>query len=159
MGKTGAGVGEEQGVQDEVDLYFSTFAKSMASIGAFVSGDRDIVDNLRYKLRSQIFAKSLPMPIVIGNLKRLELIKNSPKFKDKLWEIVNAIQDGFKSNGFNIEKIFPDQWPLQKITSFIPFFIRRRLVPSIHNGFLPLRFSGEFIFLLSKKSPKSKDFY
>ena len=102
MGKTGAGVGEEQGVQDEVDLYFSTFAKSMASIGAFVSGDRDIVDNLRYKLRSQIFAKSLPMPIVIGNLKRLELIKNSPKFKDKLWEIVNAIQDGFKSNGFNI---------------------------------------------------------
>ena len=102
MGKTGAGAGEEQGVQDKIDLYFSTFAKSMASIGAFVSGDRDILDNLRYKLRSQIFAKSLPMPIVIGNLKRLELIKNSPKFKDKLWEIVNAIQDGFKSNGFNI---------------------------------------------------------
>ena len=102
MGKTGAGAGEEQGVQDKIDLYFSTFAKSMASIGAFVSGDRDILDNLRYKLRSQIFAKSLPMPIVIGNLKRLELIKNSPKFKDKLWKIVNAIQDGFKSNGFNI---------------------------------------------------------
>lgn len=102
MGKTGAGAGEEQGVQDKIDLYFSTFAKSMASIGAFVSGDRDILDNLRYKLRSQIFAKSLPMPIVIGNLKRLELIKNSSKFKDKLWEIVNAIQDGFKSNGFNI---------------------------------------------------------
>ena len=102
MGKTGAGVGEEQGVQDKIDLYFSTFAKSMASIGAFVSGDRDILDNLRYKLRSQIFAKSLPMPIVIGNLKRLELITNSLKFKDKLWEIVNAIQDGFKSNGFNI---------------------------------------------------------
>ena len=102
MGKTGAGAGEEQGVQDKIDLYFSTFAKSMASIGAFVSGDRDILDNLRYKLRSQIFAKSLPMPIVIGNLKRLELIKNSPKFKDKLWEIVNAVQDGFKSNGFNI---------------------------------------------------------
>lgn len=102
MGKTGAGVGEEQGVQDKIDLYFSTFAKSMASIGAFVSGDRDILDNLRYKLRSQIFAKSLPMPIVIGNLKRLELIKDSSKFKDKLWKIVNAIQDGFKSNGFNI---------------------------------------------------------
>jgi glycine C-acetyltransferase len=102
MGKTGAGAGEEQGVQDKIDLYFSTFAKSMASIGAFVSGDRDILDNLRYKLRSQIFAKSLPMPIVIGNLKRLELIKNSSKFKDKLWEIVNAIQDGFKSNEFNI---------------------------------------------------------
>lgn len=102
MGKTGAGAGEEQGVQDKIDLYFSTFAKSMASIGAFVSGDRDILDNLRYKLRSQIYAKSLPMPIVIGNLKRLELIKNNPRFKDKLWEIVNAIQDGFKSNGFNI---------------------------------------------------------
>ena len=102
MGKTGAGAGEEQGVQDKIDLYFSTFAKSMASIGAFVSGDRDILDNLRYKLRSQIFAKSLPMPIVIGNLKRLELIKDSSKFKDKLWEIVNAIQDGFKSNEFNI---------------------------------------------------------
>jgi len=102
MGKTGAGAGEEQGIQDKIDLYFSTFAKSMASIGAFVSGDRDILDNLRYKLRSQIFAKSLPMPIVIGNLKRLELIKNSSKFKDKLWEIVNAIQDGFKSNEFNI---------------------------------------------------------
>jgi glycine C-acetyltransferase len=102
MGKTGAGAGEEQGVQDQIDLYFSTFAKSMASIGAFVSGDSDILDNLRYKLRSQIFAKSLPMPIVIGNLKRLELIKNSLKFKDKLWQIVNAIQDGFKSNGFNI---------------------------------------------------------
>jgi len=102
MGKTGAGAGEEQGVQDKIDLYFSTFAKSMASIGAFVSGDRDILDNLRYKLRSQIFAKSLPMPIVIGNLKRLELIKDSSKFKDKLWKIVNAIQDGFKSNGFNI---------------------------------------------------------
>ena len=102
MGKTGAGAGEEQGVQDKIDLYFSTFAKSMASIGAFVSGDRDILDNLRYKLRSQIYAKSLPMPIVIGNLKRLELIKNNSKFKDKLWKIVNAIQDGFKSNGFNI---------------------------------------------------------
>ena len=100
MGKTGAGAGEEQGVQDKIDLYFSTFAKSMASIGAFVSGDRDILDNLRYKLRSQIYAKSLPMPIV--NLKRLELIKNNSKFKDKLLKIVNAIQDGFKSNGFNI---------------------------------------------------------
>ena len=71
MGKTGAGTGEAQDVQDGIDIYFSTFAKSMASIGAFVSGNRDIINNLRYKLRSQIFAKSLPMPIVIGNLKRL----------------------------------------------------------------------------------------
>ena len=102
MGKRGAGSGEEQGVQDGIDLFFSTFAKSMASIGAFVSGNADIIDNLRYKLRSQIFAKSLPMPLVIGNLKRLELIKSNPKFKNKLWEIVGAIQDGFKSNGFDI---------------------------------------------------------
>ena len=77
MGKTGAGCGEEQGVQDEIDLFFSTFAKSMASIGAFVSGNADIIDNLRYKIRSQIFAKSLPMPLVVGNIKRLSLIKNS----------------------------------------------------------------------------------
>ena len=102
MGKRGAGSGEEQGVQDGIDLFFSTFAKSMASIGAFVSGNADIIDNLRYKLRSQIFAKSLPMPLVIGNLKRLELIKSNPEFKNKLWEIVGAIQDGFKSNGFDI---------------------------------------------------------
>ena len=92
MGETGAGCGEEQGVQDEIDLFFSTFAKSMASIGAFVSGNADIIDNLRYKIRSQIFAKSLPMPLVVGNIKRLSLIKNSPEFKNKLWEIVNAIQ-------------------------------------------------------------------
>ena len=102
MGKTGAGCGEEQGVQDEIDLFFSTFAKSMASIGAFVSGNADIIDNLRYKIRSQIFAKSLPMPLVVGNIKRLSLIKNSPEFKNKLWEIVNAIQEGLKSNGFDI---------------------------------------------------------
>ena len=102
MGKRGAGSGEEQGVQDGIDLFFSTFAKSMASIGAFVSGNADIIDNLRYKLRSQIFAKSLPMPLVIGNLKRLELIKSNPEFKNKLWKIVGAIQDGFKSNGFDI---------------------------------------------------------
>ena len=102
MGKRGAGSGEEQGVQDGIDLFFSTFAKSMASIGAFVSGNADIIDNLRYKLRSQIFAKSLPMPLVIGNLKRLELIKSNPEFKNKLWEIVGVIQDGFKSNGFDI---------------------------------------------------------
>ena len=98
MGKTGAGCGEEQGVQDEIDLFFSTFAKSMASIGAFVSGNADIIDNLRYKIRSQIFAKSLPMPLVVGNIKRLSLIKNSPEFKNKLWEIVNAIQSILKPN-------------------------------------------------------------
>ncbi|SHG52090.1 glycine C-acetyltransferase [Chryseolinea serpens] len=102
MGKTGAGTAEEQGVQDEVDLYFSTFAKSMASIGAFVAGDKKILKYLRYSVRSQIYAKSLPMPLVIGAMKRLELLKKNPELKDNLWKIVNAMQDGLKARGFNI---------------------------------------------------------
>lgn len=102
MGATGAGTGEEQGVQDGIDIYFSTFAKSMASIGAFIAGDYEIIDFLKYNVRSQIFAKSLPMPLVIGNLKRLELLRTKPELKENLWTIVNAIQDGFKSKGFNI---------------------------------------------------------
>ena len=102
LGATGAGTGEEQGVQDQVDLYFSTFAKSMASIGAFVSGDEAIIKYLRYNTRSQIFAKSLPMPLVLGALKRLELLQTQPEIKDNLWKIVNALQDGLKKAGFNI---------------------------------------------------------
>jgi len=102
MGKTGAGAGEHFGVQDGVDLYFSTFAKAMASIGAFIAGDEKIIRFLRYNVRSQIFAKSLPMPLVIGGLKRLELIRKQPQLKDNLWTIVNMIQNGFKDNGFNI---------------------------------------------------------
>lgn len=102
MGKTGAGAGEEQGVQDGVDLYFSTFAKSMASIGAFVSGDEAIIDYLRYNTRSQIFAKSLPIALVIGALKRLELLKTKPELKENLWKVVNALQNGLKEKGFNI---------------------------------------------------------
>lgn len=102
MGKTGAGAGEEQGVQDGIDIYFSTFAKSMASIGAFIAGNAAIIDVLKYNVRSQIFAKSLPMPIVIGNLKRLELLRTQPEHKEKLWKIVNAIQDGFRKKGYNI---------------------------------------------------------
>ncbi|MEO5976564.1 MAG: aminotransferase class I/II-fold pyridoxal phosphate-dependent enzyme [Chryseolinea sp.] len=102
MGKTGAGTAEEQGVQNEVDLYFSTFAKSMASIGAFVAGDARIVKYLRYSVRSQIYAKSLPMPLVVGALKRLELLKTCPELKDNLWKIVTAMQDGLKQRGFNI---------------------------------------------------------
>ncbi len=104
MGKTGAGAGEEQDVQDKIDLYFSTFAKSMASIGAFVAGDRQIVDYIRYNIRSQIFAKSLPMPVVIGNLKRLELLKTKPELKDKLWENALKLQNGLKEKGFDIGK-------------------------------------------------------
>ncbi|GAB4109572.1 MAG: aminotransferase class I/II-fold pyridoxal phosphate-dependent enzyme [Thermoflexibacter sp.] len=102
MGKTGAGVGEEQGVQNEIDIYFSTFAKSMASIGGFLSGPKKVIDFLRYNMRSQIFAKTLPMPLVIGNMKRLELIRKHPEFKDKLWEITHALQNGLRSRGFNI---------------------------------------------------------
>jgi glycine C-acetyltransferase len=102
MGATGAGVGEEQGVQDGIDIYFSTFAKSMASIGAFIAGDAKIIDLLKYNVRSQIFAKSLPMPIVIGNLKRLEILRNNPEHKENLWKIVNALQDGFRAKGYNI---------------------------------------------------------
>lgn len=102
MGKTGAGTGEEQGVQDDIDLYFSTFAKSMASIGAFVAGPKNIIKYLRYSVRSQIYAKSLPMPLVIGALKRLELLKTKPELKENLWKIVRAMQSGLKERGFNI---------------------------------------------------------
>lgn len=102
MGATGAGAGEEQGVQDQIDIYFSTFAKSMASIGAFIAGNADIIDVLKYNVRSQIFAKSLPMPIVIGNLKRLELLRSKPELKENLWKIVNAIQSGFRDKGYHI---------------------------------------------------------
>ncbi|MEO7923033.1 MAG: aminotransferase class I/II-fold pyridoxal phosphate-dependent enzyme [Chitinophagaceae bacterium] len=104
LGKTGAGAGEEQGVQDKIDLYFSTFAKSMASIGAFIAGDRTIIDYIRYNIRSQIFAKSLPMPLVVGNLKRLELLKTQPQLKDKLWENARKLQKGLKERGFDIGK-------------------------------------------------------
>lgn len=104
MGATGAGVGEEQGCQDQIDVYFSTFAKSMASIGGFVAGDREIINFLRYNLRSQIFAKSLPMPIVVGNLKRLELLRNRPELRERLWQNVRSLQTQLKDNGFDIGK-------------------------------------------------------
>jgi glycine C-acetyltransferase len=104
LGKTGAGAGEEQGCQDAIDLYFSTFAKSMASIGAFLAGDKAIIDFIRYNIRSQIFAKSLPMPIVIGNLKRLEMLKTMPELKEKLWSNALKLQTGLKERGFDIGK-------------------------------------------------------
>ncbi len=102
MGKTGAGTGEEQGVQNGIDIYFGTFAKSMALIGGFIASDAQIVEYLKYNMRSQIFAKSLPMPLVIGALKRLELLKSQPDLKNNLWNIVNALQNGLKSAGFEI---------------------------------------------------------
>lgn len=102
LGKTGAGAGEEQGVQDEIDVYFATFAKSMASTGAFIGGDAEIIQYLKYNLRSQMFAKSLQMQLVKGALKRLDMIRKSPEFKDKLWQNVNSLQDGLRSRGFDI---------------------------------------------------------
>ena len=104
LGTTGAGAGEAQGCQDEIDLYFSTFAKSMASIGAFMAGPRTIIDYIRYNIRSQIFAKSLPMPYVVGNLKRLELLRSKPELKANLWKNALALQNGLKERGFDIGK-------------------------------------------------------
>ena len=102
MGPTGMGTGEHFGVQDKIDLYFSTFAKSMAGIGGFIASDTEVVDYLRYNMRSQTFAKSLPMPMVIGALKRLEMLKTMPELRTKLWEVVNALQSGLKEAGFDI---------------------------------------------------------
>ncbi|MBP3839645.1 aminotransferase class I/II-fold pyridoxal phosphate-dependent enzyme [Chryseobacterium sp. HSC-36S06] len=102
LGKTGAGAGEEQGCQDQIDVYFSTFAKSMAGFGAFIAGDADIIRILKYNLRSQVFAKSLTMPMVIGGLKRLDLLRSRPEIKAKLWENVNKLQNGLIERGFNI---------------------------------------------------------
>jgi glycine C-acetyltransferase len=102
LGKNGSGTGEEQGIQDDIDVYFATFAKSMASTGAFIAADKEIIDYLKYNLRSQMFAKSLQMQLVKGALKRLDMIKNSPEFKDKLWTIVNALQSGLRERGFDL---------------------------------------------------------
>lgn len=104
MGKTGVGVGEEQNCQDGIDVYFGTFAKSMAGIGAFVSSTEQVVEYLRYNMRSQTFAKSLPMPMVVGLRKRLELLKSNPQLKSKLWTIVNALQSGLRARGFDLGK-------------------------------------------------------
>ena len=102
MGEKGAGTGEHFGVQEEIDVYFSTFAKSMAGIGGFVASDKEVIDYLRYNMRTQIFAKSLPMPMTMGAIKRLDLLQNQPELKDNLWKVVNALQKGLKDNGFDI---------------------------------------------------------
>lgn len=102
MGATGAGVGELQDCQDGIDVYFSTFAKSMAAIGAFVAADRDLIMYLKYNMRSQTYAKALPMPYVVGALKRLEVIKTRPELRAKLWENVRALQDGLRARGLQI---------------------------------------------------------
>ncbi len=104
MGKTGAGTGEHFGVQDQIDLYFATFAKSMAGIGGFIASNEQVIKYLAYNLRSQIFAKSLPMPMVYGALKRLELLQTQPQLKENLWTIVGALQSGLREMGFDIGK-------------------------------------------------------
>jgi glycine C-acetyltransferase len=102
LGENGKGAGNEQGIQDQIDVYFATFAKSMASTGAFVAADKEIIDYLKYNMRSQMFAKSLQMQLVKGALKRLDLLRTRPEFKAKLWENVNSLQNGLKENGFDI---------------------------------------------------------
>ena len=102
LGDTGMGTGEFQGCHDGIDVYFGTFAKSMASIGAFISSTEDIVEYLRYNMRSQVFAKSLPMPLVVGARKRLELLRTQPRHKENLWKVATALQEGLKDAGFNI---------------------------------------------------------
>ena len=102
LGANGAGVGEEQGVQDKIDVYFATFAKSMASTGAFIAGDAMIIDFLKYNMRSQVFAKSLQMQLVIGILKRLDLLKNRPEIRLKLWSNVKALQNGLRDQDFDL---------------------------------------------------------
>ena len=102
LGKTGAGAGEEQGIQDDIDVYFATFAKSMASTGAFIAADQEIINYLKYNLRSQMFAKSLQMQLVVGALKRLDMIRTMPELREKLWENVRALQGGLRDRGFDI---------------------------------------------------------
>jgi glycine C-acetyltransferase len=102
MGATGAGTHEEQNCIEGTDVYFATFAKSMAGIGAFVAGDKQIIDYLRYNMRSQIFAKALPMPMVMGLKKRFELLKSQPILREKLWEVATALQNGLKERGFDL---------------------------------------------------------
>mgnify|MGYP002862546011 CR=1 len=102
MGPTGAGTSQEQDVMDGVDVYFGTFAKAMAGIGAFVASEKRIIKALTFKMRSQIYAKSLPLPMVVGSLKRLDMIRTRPELREKLWTIVNALQSGLREKGFNI---------------------------------------------------------
>jgi glycine C-acetyltransferase len=102
MGKTGVGTGEHFGVQDEIDVYFATFAKSFAGIGGFVAGSQEVIKYLRFNLRSQVYAKSLPVAMTIGALKRLELLRNEPQHREKLWTIVRELQGGLKREGMNL---------------------------------------------------------
>lgn len=102
LGAKGGGTGQEQDCQDGIDIYFGTFAKSFALIGGFISSDEQVVEYLRYNMRSQIFAKALPLALVVGALKRLELMRTQPELKNNLWTITNALQKGLVDAGFEI---------------------------------------------------------
>jgi glycine C-acetyltransferase len=102
LGKTGGGTGQEQGCQDGIDVYFGTFAKSFALIGGYISSEEQVIEYMRYNMRSQIFAKSLPLPLVVGALKRLQLMREHPEYREKLWEITRALQNGLTEAGFDI---------------------------------------------------------
>ena len=102
LGRNGSGTGDEQGIQDEIDVYFATFAKSIASTGAFIAGSKEVIDFLKYNMRSQMFAKSLQSVLVYGIIKRVEMMKSRSEFKNKLWENVFSLQEGLKNRGFDI---------------------------------------------------------
>jgi glycine C-acetyltransferase len=104
LGETGAGTGEYLGVQDDIDIYFGTFAKAFASIGGFISANENVIEYLRYNTRSQIYAKTMPMPLVLGNMKRLELLINNNELRENLWKVVRALQKGLTEKGFDIGK-------------------------------------------------------
>ena len=132
MGATGAGTGEHLGVQDQIDLYFATFAKSMAGIGAFVAGDKDIITYLRFNLRSQIFAKSLPMAMTLGAIKRLEIIKTQPEHKEKLWIITEALQKGLKEAGLDLGNT---QSPVTPVFMKVTLFQTTQLIYDLRENF------------------------
>ena len=102
LGRDGSGTGDEQGIQNEIDVYFATFAKSIASTGAFIAGSKEVIDFLKYNMRSQMFAKSLQSVLVYGIIKRIEMMRSKPEFKKKLWENVFSLQEGLKNRGFDI---------------------------------------------------------
>ena len=132
MGASGAGTGEHFGVQDQIDLYFATFAKSMAGIGAFIAGDKNIITYLRFNLRSQIYAKSLPMAMTVGAIKRLEIIKTQPEHKEKLWIIAEALQKGLREAGLDLGKT---QSPVTPVFMKVTLFQTTQLIYDLRENF------------------------
>lgn len=132
MGKTGAGTGEHFGVQNDIDIYFATFAKSMAGIGGFVASTKEVITYLRFNLRSQIYAKSLPMAMTLGAIKRLEIIKAHPEYKEKLWVIVNALQKGLREAGLDLGRT---ESPVTPVFFKCPLFQVTQLIFDLRQNF------------------------